>query len=286
MVAHPGTVASPDMVAHLRTVASTDTAAYPDIAASRDTVAYPGYITGFVVCGSYLHVPPAQGPPDEAPLRVSPTAPLGVSHVLSSAAYCNLEVAQIKLPRKYDGFPYSDDEVGEGSIMVEAFLDPLCPDSKDSWSPLKQALHYYSPNVSLIVHPFPLPYHSNSYIASRALHIANKINSSTTFPLLELFFRFQEKYYNDQTLNMTRASIINDITNLAILAVGNSSLPAFKDGFKDPETNTAQIISFKYGCSRGVASTPTFLVNGFALPGAGAAMEYTQWRSIIDPLLS
>ncbi|KAJ0967874.1 hypothetical protein J5N97_024791 [Dioscorea zingiberensis] len=75
-----------------------------------------------------------------------------------------------------------------------------------------------------------------------------------------------EKYYNDQTLNMTRASIINDITNLAILAVGNSSLPAFKDGFKDPETNTAQIISFKYGCSRGVASTPTFLVNGFALP--------------------
>ncbi|KAJ0967872.1 hypothetical protein J5N97_024789 [Dioscorea zingiberensis] len=165
-----------------------------------------------------------------------------LSLVLCSIA---VSVAQIKLPRKYDGFPYSDDEAGEGSIMVEAFLDPLCPDSKDSWSPLKQALHYYSPNVSLIVHPFPLPYHSNSYIASRALHIANKINSSTTFPLLELFFRFQEKYYNDQTLNMTRASIINDITNLAILAVGNSSLLAFKDGFKDPETNTAQIISFK-----------------------------------------
>ncbi|KAM0949819.1 putative thioredoxin-like protein [Dioscorea sansibarensis] len=197
-----------------------------------------------------------------------------------------ISLAQIIIPKKYDGFPlYYSNNKGEGSIMVEAFFDPLCPDSRDSWPPLKQALQYYSPHLSFIFHPFPLPYHSNAYIASHALHIANKLNSSTTFPLLELFFKFQEKYYNDPTFNMSRAKVTDDITNLAISLIGKSYSQAFKAGFQDPQTNEAQKISFKYGCSRGVASTPTFLVNGFALPGAGAALQFQQWKSIIDPLL-
>lgn len=57
------------------------------------------------------------------------------------------------------GFWYSGD--GEidltKSIVIEAFLDPVCPDSRDSWPPLKKALHHYGSRVSLVVHTFPLP---------------------------------------------------------------------------------------------------------------------------------
>ncbi|XXG61901.1 hypothetical protein AAC387_Pa05g0391 [Persea americana] len=66
---------------------------------------------------------------------------------------------QVPIPPKYDGFVYRKSH-GTESIVVEAFFDPLCPDSRDAWPPLKQALTYYVSNrcsLSLIAHPFPLP---------------------------------------------------------------------------------------------------------------------------------
>ena len=52
--------------------------------------------------------------------------------------------------------------------------------------------------------------------------------------------------------------------------------------------------SWKYGTSRGVSGTPAFFVNGVAVPGftgetpAGdyAYWNETQWKQLIDPLLS
>ncbi|PKA60770.1 hypothetical protein AXF42_Ash006404 [Apostasia shenzhenica] len=193
--------------------------------------------------------------------------------------------AQSPIPARYDGFPYGGSSGIERTILVEAFFDPLCPDSRDSWPPLKQVLLEYYPRVSLIVHPFPLPYHDNSYVACRALHIANMLNASATYPLLELFFQYQEKYYNGLTRNMSRASIIEEIAKDGAQAVGTSLLPAFIYAFSDTLSDSATRISFKYGCSRGVFGTPFFFVNGFALPDAGSAIDYETWKGTIDPLL-
>lgn len=41
----------------------------------------------------------------------------------------------------------------------------------------------------------------------------------------------------------------------------------------------------QYAASRGVSGTPFFYVNGFVLPDAGNALNYSDWRSIIDPLI-
>jgi hypothetical protein len=65
--------------------------------------------------------------------------------------------SQLPIPAKIDGFVYRKPTVWGESVVVEAFLDPVCPDSRDSWLPLKQALDYYSSRLSLVVHPFPLP---------------------------------------------------------------------------------------------------------------------------------
>lgn len=67
-----------------------------------------------------------------------------------------IDEAQVTIPARYDGFVYSLPE-GPDFISIEAFLDPVCPDSRDSWSPLKQLVHRYSSSILLIVHPFPLP---------------------------------------------------------------------------------------------------------------------------------
>ncbi|KAJ4800647.1 Thioredoxin superfamily protein [Rhynchospora pubera] len=149
------------------------------------------------------------------------------------------------IPAKIDGFVYKKPIVWGESVVVEAFLDPVCSDSRDSWLPLKQAFDYYSGQLSLVVHPVPMPYHSNSFTACRSLHIANKLNSSSFYPLLELFFETQEKYYSAPTYGLSRAIIVADMTKLALTVVGESFSTAFQSGFNDSSTDRAARISFK-----------------------------------------
>lgn len=73
-------------------------------------------------------------------------------------AETEINEAQVTIPPNYDGFVYSFPE-GPDFIFIEAFVDPVCPDSRDSWLPLKQLVHHYdyASSILLIVHPFPLP---------------------------------------------------------------------------------------------------------------------------------
>ncbi|XP_043712020.1 uncharacterized protein LOC122660838 isoform X2 [Telopea speciosissima] len=186
--------------------------------------------------------------------------------------------AQGSIPARFDGFVYENNLPDHAdTILIEAFFDPVCPDSKDAWPDLKRVVEYYGPQLSLIVHPFALP---------RALHIVNKLNASATYPLLELFFKHQTKFYNRHTYKMCRPSVVDYIVTFVTRIVGDDSLSAVESGFSDRSTDLATGISFKYGCSRGVMGTPYFFVNGFPLPNAGSALDYNGWRSIIDPLIN
>ncbi|CAN4105231.1 unnamed protein product [Withania somnifera] len=194
--------------------------------------------------------------------------------------------SQISLPSKQDGFWYDNINDKTESVLIEAFLDPLCPDSRDSWPPLKRALHHYGSRVSLVVHPFPLPYHDNAFITSRALHIVNNLDTSATFRLLEAFFDQQDMFYGQATFNLSRASVVDEVAKFTFNAIGNSNYAAVKAGFTDPRTDQATRISFKYGCVKGVYGAPFFFVNGFPLPDAGSPLDYKTWRNILDPLCS
>lgn len=111
------------------------------------------------------------------------------------------------------------------------------------------------------------------------------LNVSATYPLLELFFKYQEKYYNGPTKNSSREAIIEDVAKLGAQAVGNALSSEFRDGFADGRSDLATRTSFKYGCTRGVFGTPFFFLNGFLLPGGGSAIDYETWKSIVNPLL-
>ncbi|OMO87351.1 Thioredoxin-like protein [Corchorus capsularis] len=153
--------------------------------------------------------------------------------------------AQSLPPAKYDGFVYTNHKVDSDTIMIEAFFDPVCPDSRDSWPPLKQAIQHYGSRVSLIIHLLPLPYHDYAFATSRALHVVNMLNPSATFRLLESFFEDQDRFYNDQTRNMSRVAVLNEIIKFTAEAVGNSYYSAIQSGFNDRKTDLKTRISFK-----------------------------------------
>ncbi|KAF4388456.1 hypothetical protein F8388_012433, partial [Cannabis sativa] len=194
--------------------------------------------------------------------------------------------AQPLPPPKFDGFVYGKHRVDWDAIQIEAFLDPVCPDSRDAWPPLKQVLALYGDRVWLLVHLLPLPYHDNAFVASRALHIVNGIsNHHYTFKLLEWFFKYQEKFYNAQTRNLTRTEVVNEIVKSATQVVGSSYLGTLESGFNDRKTDLKTRVSFKYSAARGVYGTPTFFINGFQLPDAGSPLDFNGWKTIIDPLI-
>ncbi|XVF63638.1 hypothetical protein PTKIN_Ptkin09bG0102700 [Pterospermum kingtungense] len=192
--------------------------------------------------------------------------------------------AQSLPPAKYDGFLYTNHLVDSDAIKIEAFFDPVCPDSRDSWPPLKRAIQYYGSRVSLIVHLLPLPYHDYAFATSRAMHIANLIGPCATFRLLERFFEHQETFYNAQTSNKSKEAVVNEIIKFTAEVIG-SSYSVIESGFNDRKTDLKTRVSFKYSASRGVFGTPSFYVNGFALPDSGSPIDYNGWRSVIDPLI-
>uniref|UniRef100_A0A803NKU8 Thioredoxin-like fold domain-containing protein n=1 Tax=Cannabis sativa TaxID=3483 RepID=A0A803NKU8_CANSA len=129
-------------------------------------------------------------------------------------------------------------------------------------------------------------YHDNAFVASRALHIVNGIsNHHYTFKLLEWFFKYQEKFYNAQTRNLTRTEVVNEIVKSATQVVGSSYLGTLESGFNDRKTDLKTRVSFKYSAARGVYGTPTFFINGFQLPDAGSPLDFNGWKTIIDPLI-
>ncbi|KAL4298345.1 hypothetical protein GQ457_12G030610 [Hibiscus cannabinus] len=194
--------------------------------------------------------------------------------------------AQPLPPAKYDGFLYTNHPVDSDTILIEAFFDPVCPDSRDSWPPLKQAIHHYGSHVSLMLHLLPLPYHDYAFASSRALQIVNLLKPSATFRLLDSFFEHQERFYNAQTSNKSRDAVVNEIAEFTAETVGKSYYSAIVSGFKDSKTDLKTRVSFKYSTSRGVFGTPTFYINGFVLPDSGSSIDYKGWRSFIDPLLA
>jgi len=85
--------------------------------------------------------------------------------------------AQTLPPARTDGFVYKNHQVNSDTIIIEAFYDPVCPDSRDSWPPLKKALHYFGSHTWLVVHLLPLPSVSNF---------------SLSLSILRFFFFFSE----------------------------------------------------------------------------------------------
>ncbi|KAL6650463.1 hypothetical protein ACP70R_009388 [Stipagrostis hirtigluma subsp. patula] len=195
--------------------------------------------------------------------------------------------AQIPIPARTDGLVYGGKPLAWGeTVVVEAFFDPVCPDSRDAWPPLKTAVEHYGSRASIVVHLFPLPYHSNAFIACRSVHTVNKLNPAFVYPLLERFFKYQEGYYNQPTYSKSGATVVEEVTNNVVAPIiGEANLGAYKAGFNDSQSDQAVRISFKNGCARGVTGTPYFFVNGIPLSDSGSALDYNTWISILDPLV-
>lgn len=139
---------------------------------------------------------------------------LSVLLVLCVFAY--LATAQVPIPSRPDGYALSLTAPATAPVVLEAFFDLLCPDSKAAWPTIKQLLSHYSTSLYFLLHTFPLPYHTWSFIANNGAHVIDALsggNLTAVRAYTDLMFDIQESYYNAATQSMSSADIYKKLAS-------------------------------------------------------------------------
>ena len=132
--------------------------------------------------------------------------------VLCSLAY--LSSAQVPIPQRPDGYALSPDAPATAPVVLEAFFDLLCPDSKSAWPTVKQVLSAYPTQLYFLLHTFPLPYHTWAFIANNGAHVIDHLtnhNLTAVRAYTDLLFNIQDQYYNAATVSMSMADIFQKL---------------------------------------------------------------------------
>lgn len=189
----------------------------------------------------------------------------------------------IPIPSKIEGV-----HLGErnSSFVIEAHLDLLCPGSQQTFFTLINVIkdfQLFEENFLFSIHIFPLPYHTHSF----KLSIIEKFIQSTQGEEKALYyirkvFENQDAYSNDNLSNLTNYQINNmiskDIEGWFNKTISQEDiLSALGNGTYDSEAR----ISWKFGCQRSVAGTPTVFVNGIKLNDSWE-WNYDDWVQFLQ----
>ncbi|XP_058973716.2 uncharacterized protein [Pocillopora verrucosa] len=205
------------------------------------------------------------------------------SHLLLAAVLITAGNSQIPLPKRPLGFVYKG---GEPTVPIhlEAFVDLTCPDCQQAWPTLKKVADMYGPEtVQFTLQLFPLPYHTNAFLAAQSVYAVEAYNTSLVISWMDVIFENQNQLYDFQTMDKNRYDVINIIADLGSKIDIDKTV--IKDGLTNTEYNEHTRISWKYGCSRTVSGTPFFFLNGVFVSQASAAWTVEEWKQLIDPLL-
>ena len=190
----------------------------------------------------------------------------------------SLASQEIPIPSRLDGI-----KIGKtnSTFHLEAHLDLLCPGSKDSFFTLMQIINdhqLYNENFLFTVHIFPLPYHTFSFKLSILEKFIHDIYGETmALNYIRFIFENQEQYSNFNLSNLTIHQIDNKISE-DVSKSFNQTIKKFEllNALQNSTYNEEARISWKFGCLRSVAGTPTHFVNGIRLNDSWE-LEYNDW---------
>jgi protein-disulfide isomerase len=165
--------------------------------------------------------------------------------------YVGFISAQIPIPSRPDG--YGVGGPADAHVVVEMFLDPLCPSCKASWPTVLQLIQAYGKRIHFRIHTFPLPYHTNAFVASQGLHVVANVtnrNLDHIYQYVTKVFQNQATWYNDATKSMTMPQVINSLASFVDKA-GLVTKDKFLSAMASDDINYETRVSWKYACSRG-----------------------------------
>eukprot|EP01130_Rhizamoeba_saxonica_P014040 TRINITY_DN6074_c0_g2_i1.p1 TRINITY_DN6074_c0_g2~~TRINITY_DN6074_c0_g2_i1.p1 ORF type:complete len:213 (-),score=30.12 TRINITY_DN6074_c0_g2_i1:34-672(-) len=169
------------------------------------------------------------------------------------------------------------------AIQFEVFVDYVCPDSAVAYPTIRQLLDTYGDNIQITMYVLALPYHHNSFYASKLGTIIEHTNRPK-WVFVEEIFKNQQQWFNTPTRNLTAAQVVQDMGKF--LEQFDISSQDFQKLFWSDEIEETSRIAWKYATSRGVFGTPQFFVNGVPVLNAQDNWSVKDWSKILDPIIN
>jgi len=176
----------------------------------------------------------------------------------------------------------------ESGIRVELFVDIACSDSKAAWTTLLETANYYKDSAVFLIHLFPLPYHTFSFLATQAI-VYTWENYGVEYALeaMNILFAKQDKILvNDENKAKSYTYFEDVIAKLVSGKVPDMSLEDALAGMNDDAIDQLTRAMWKYGAERGVYGAPNFFVNGIHLDTIDSESSFYDWQAILDPVVS
>lgn len=164
---------------------------------------------------------------------------------------------------------------------IDVWGDFQCSDTKAAWSSvIEPLLAQHGHHVSLVFHPFPLPYHHSAFDAAQAAIVMAEAVPATAFAqVASALFRSQATFYTAATANISQRHVFCDVLApiAGSLGVDRSIFLERMRNAEDPSNGLARE-AWKYGAARGVSGTPTFAVDG-VIAEELATWSLAEWAS-------
>jgi protein-disulfide isomerase len=195
--------------------------------------------------------------------------------------------ANSMIPLQRTGYAYHR---GNTSALttVEFFIDLTCSACMDSWSTLNQVVETYKNQVHFMYRIFPLPYHQQGFIVSKASVVAYVFGDShdSVFTFMDTAYANQAQIYNSATANMTYNEVVALVGTWATEATG-VTLEEYNMGMNSGNQVGSQIemntrYMWKYVTIQGVFATPLFNIDGLKVGGLDT---FDDWKAALDPLV-
>lgn len=138
-----------------------------------------------------------------------------------------------------------------------------------------------------MVHVFPLPYHQMSFLANEGAWVLGELSGGGDDKALcwmNSCWKNQESWGNGATANMSFTDVVGLMGKAAESECGYKA-DEFKNAIESGAVNEDTRVSWKFGCARGVAGTPTFFLNGVELGPDAGGYTASQWVALLKQYL-
>lgn len=168
---------------------------------------------------------------------------------------------------------------------IEMFGDFQCPDTKAAWiNVIEPFVRAHGDQVSVVFHPFPLPYHKNGFDSAQAVVVIGEAGGGGGMwsNVMDALFAAQDKFQTDATFNMSQAQVFSTIFSPVAVSLGLTSSDFLAHMTNEDPTNGWVRGAWKFGAARGVSGTPTFAANGVISDALGS-WTLAQWEEWAVP---
>jgi hypothetical protein len=177
----------------------------------------------------------------------------------------------------------------QSPVVVDLYIDLACSDTKNVWADLKAVVSEFEKDVLFQFHVFPLPYHQQAFLVSKAAQVVNYYSGvDAAFTFMDTCFDLQTQISNDATADMTYNEVIDFIGTWAMNNTGLSNVQ-YKEGMNRSTSVGSQMematrYMWKYSTMHDVFGTPLYFIGGvFVTDGLNT---YDDWVNTLTPLVA